>query len=775
MDKLNVTLENCFGIGKLKHEFNFSDNNNKSNECNNNAYMIYASNGTMKSSFAKTFELYGKKRKDGENKEKICDRVYTKRKPTYLIKVDDNKDIQPDTIFVVNAEDNRDSTAKISSFIANKELKEQYDEIMAYLDEEKKGILKQLKKIAISTDCEEEFVIAFKENDKDDFFTCIQKIVNQLEETPYDFTFKYNDVFDKKGKVKEFVEKHKTLLQNYCEIYNKLLSNSCFFKNNSNGKSFGTYQAGQIQKAVGDDTFFDAGHKFVLRKNGQNDNTKIEKSKDLVDLINKEKDKIFKDKELKDAFDKIDKSISANEELRNFKDVLEKNRELLLNKLQNYDNFEKEVLISYFSKLKKDIEKLNSSYQTKKEELQKIIEEAKKQTDTWKEIVDTFNARFYVPFSVKIKNQDDIILKDKAVPNIYFEYNDDGIQGNSVYEENKDKLLKILSKGEQRAYHILQMIFEIEARKKQGQETLIIFDDIADSFDYKNKYAIIEYIKDLLEYTDESKHKLFKIIILTHNFDFYRTVRLRLNIKRNNCLIATKKCSDRIIELSEFNYLSDDPIYHILNSLEKKKIKKIDFIFLIPFTRNIIKYRREYQKENDIKNKYSKLTSCLHIKKDKPLSKEILNIIREELEKFKDATIDFENKKIIDLIKETADEIIKEDTNIDKIDLKNKIVLSIAIRLLAEEFMMGKIKVDKEFGKQQTYELFKCYKEKFKDDKIRTLEKVIMMTPENIHINAFMYEPLIDMSILHLRELYRQIKGLVAPKKTIQNANSTEN
>lgn len=34
------------------------------------------------------------------------------------------------------------------------------------------------------------------------------------------------------------------------------------------------------------------------------------------------------------------------------------------------------------------------------------------------------------------------------------------------------------------------------------------------------------------------------------------------------------------------------------------------------------------------------------------------------------------------------------------------------------------------------------------------------MTPENIHINAFMYEPLIDMSVNHLVDLYKDISAL---------------
>ena len=34
------------------------------------------------------------------------------------------------------------------------------------------------------------------------------------------------------------------------------------------------------------------------------------------------------------------------------------------------------------------------------------------------------------------------------------------------------------------------------------------------------------------------------------------------------------------------------------------------------------------------------------------------------------------------------------------------------------------------------------------------------MTPENIHVNSFMYEPIIDMSDDHLRKLFVDVKGL---------------
>ena len=40
------------------------------------------------------------------------------------------------------------------------------------------------------------------------------------------------------------------------------------------------------------------------------------------------------------------------------------------------------------------------------------------------------------------------------------------------------------------------------------------------------------------------------------------------------------------------------------------------------------------------------------------------------------------------------------------------------------------------------------------------LEEVVIMTSENIHINSFMYEPIIDMSMEYLIKLYNKICNL---------------
>lgn len=55
MNKLNIELTNCFGIDSLNYEFDFEKGN---------TFSIYARNGLMKTSFAKTFQLIqqGKKK-----------------------------------------------------------------------------------------------------------------------------------------------------------------------------------------------------------------------------------------------------------------------------------------------------------------------------------------------------------------------------------------------------------------------------------------------------------------------------------------------------------------------------------------------------------------------------------------------------------------------------------------------------------------------------------------------------------------------------------------
>lgn len=55
MNKINLNLDHCFGITKLSQELTFDGEN---------AMLIYASNSLMKTSFAKTLQLYGQGKAD---------------------------------------------------------------------------------------------------------------------------------------------------------------------------------------------------------------------------------------------------------------------------------------------------------------------------------------------------------------------------------------------------------------------------------------------------------------------------------------------------------------------------------------------------------------------------------------------------------------------------------------------------------------------------------------------------------------------------------------
>ena len=100
----------------------------------------------------------------------------------------------------------------------------------------------------------------------------------------------------------------------------------------------------------------------------------------------------------------------------------------------------------------------------------------------------------------------------------------------------------------------------------------------------------------------------------------------------------------------------------------------------------------------------------------------------------------------------------------DHIDLEEKIVLAMAIRLMAEDYMLMRLNNPdwEEPSSNQTRVLFDEFAGSFgsEEDVIATLDQVNLMTPENIHINSFMFEPILDMSPGHLYRLYYDLKIL---------------
>jgi ABC-type methionine transport system ATPase subunit len=227
----------------------------------------------------------------------------------------------------------------------------------------------------------------------------------------------------------------------------------------------------------------------------------------------------------------------------------------------------------------------------------------------------------------------------------------------------KDALMEALSTGEKRAFYVLNIIFEVEARKKAKQETIFVVDDIADSFDYKNKYAIIQYLKDIAE----EPH--FKQIILTHNFDFFRTINSRF-VDYSHCLMALKSSNGISLEQATGirNVFVNDWKPNFFTDPKKK-------IASIPFIRNLIEFTKG-EKDPD----FAKLTSLLHWKSDSA------SVTQNELDRIYDSVFCTTGagpngtSLVIDIIQHEAGECLKACAGIN---FENKIVLSIAIRIAA--------------------------------------------------------------------------------------------
>lgn len=720
MKRIKLTFENCYGIRRLESELDFS---------NGNVITIYAPNGVMKTSFAKTFN-------DVVHKLDTSDRIYPNRKTTRMITDETGKPIDPEEVFVIEPYIADFESDKVSTLLVNKELRQKYETIYKEIDSQKLSLLKKIKKLSgLKSEIEIEEKLSQDISSKKDFLIALNRVKSEVDDylenkkglENIEYAKVFNDGSELIFRDAEVLGK----LTEYIETYDKLLESSNFFKKGV----FNHNNASDIAKRLKDNGWFKARHSVNIRTNGEE--RRIEKEEDLESAIKEEKDGIINNSALKDAFDKLDKALAKNKATKDFRDYLEIHKEILP-ELSKYSAFKEKLWIAYLAENKDEYVNLIELYENSKKEIRDIIVEADKQHTKWQDVIDEFNDRYAVPFRLKIGNQSDVVLAGK-VPVIKFDFK----EGEDEKDVEKDLLLSVLSQGEKRALYILNILFEVESRVQVQQPTLFIVDDIADSFDYKNKYAIIEYLKDI------SQIEYFKLIILTHNFDFYRNVSSRLGLSRKNRFCA-EKYNDRI-DLVEEKY-QKNPFN------EWKKFSSLKYeIAAIPFIRNLA----ELCGKEDI---FLTLTSLLHQKEDtQTITMARLRDIYRKLIPINKTNGDSPDTKVESQIYILADGISKKI--VAKMELEDKVILSMAIRLKAERYMRAKINDDgfiNAIKENQTYALSKKYKEKFPDDRysIHLIDRVNLMTPENIHINSFMYEPILDMSSDHLKKLYNEISAL---------------
>ena len=734
MNKLNIELTNCFGIDSLKHEFDFGKGN---------TFSIYARNGLMKTSFAKTFQLIQQGKK-----ENISDAIFGE--PGSAIVQIDGQDIEKKQVFVVKSYESS-YESDISSLLIKGDIQTQLKDVFKVRTKLLKALEKdsglKIKRTSLGKtvyELEPTIVKDFDFNEKDILSNLMELASYEPEiecsDIPYSVIF--DDTVLKKIKDTKFQEGIRDFITSSDEIYSS-------FEYLEKG-NLTLPKLKDLKKSLVKDAFFVKQNKVIL--SGQD---AITNSEALEQHISNIETKI----QQTPAYKAIENLLNDSKGIV-LKDIIETNPEIIgflaLDKLQT---LKKCLWGSYIRHNSILFEELCDKYN----DFSEAIDALEIDDTPWKKAVDIFNQRFTVPFMMNVVNLKGAIIGE-SVPQVEFSFK----KGDTVKTIDRSKLEKLdtLSQGEKRALYLLNIIFDIEQIKNTGEETLLVIDDIADSFDYKNKYAIIEYLYELAQVSN------IYMLILTHNFDFYRTVASRLSVNRSNRLIADY--SNDVLKL-EVEYYQDKPFKNWKNNPKEK-----DIFALLPFVRNLIEYGVD-QNISHTGEDFLFLTSLLHEKQDsrritfgdiEPLYKHYAGVTQFDASVGTDVVV-------LSKLYSVCDDITTSDTK-----LENKIVLSIGIRHKAEEYIIQQIHnytgqlswrknkqnyrgTNVEFmnfvqnNRNQTRELFNGYKQFGDADKIKILNEVNIMTPEHIHVNSFMYEPILDMDIVELHRLYHTIKNLI--------------
>ncbi|MHB0835369.1 MAG: hypothetical protein ACYCDI_09365 [Corynebacterium aurimucosum] len=130
MEKINVALKNCHGIRELNTSFTFKKGN---------AVAIYAPNGTMKTSFARTF-------KDFSTGEETADQVFPSRQTERSISDEQGRELNPDDVVVVPSYDEElQPTELTSTLLVNSNLRKEYEDLQIGLIEARNNLVSALK------------------------------------------------------------------------------------------------------------------------------------------------------------------------------------------------------------------------------------------------------------------------------------------------------------------------------------------------------------------------------------------------------------------------------------------------------------------------------------------------------------------------------------------------------------------------------------------------------------------------------------------------------
>ena len=232
--QIQFNLKNCYGIKKLNASFNFSQEKK--------VHIIYASNGTMKTSFSKTIKdlQLGDASKDQINPE-----ATTLRKIQFSTEEKEPlKDIDEKQVYVMLSIDQSPelkSEEQVANILLHEENKKRYDEIYSEISKAEDEFFKSMCKVAqISgkdnqTKAKRELIDVLKINQNEflDKLLELKNEINSLPETSIYSNIDYPSLFNEKA-LKSFTEDKSIQIniKDYFERHDLLMDESNIYRKN---------------------------------------------------------------------------------------------------------------------------------------------------------------------------------------------------------------------------------------------------------------------------------------------------------------------------------------------------------------------------------------------------------------------------------------------------------------------------------------------------------------------------------------------------------------
>ena len=349
----------------------------------------------------------------------------------------------------------------MATLLVNQELRQEYELVHAEIEAARAVFLKAVKVQAkTKREVDREISSSFTPSG-DQLDQALKRIKDELAsqgDAPF-ANVPYDVVMDEKVQAFLSAGNFHIAIDDYVKKYNELLAASKYFKKGAFNYYNGAMVAAQLKK----NGFFDAKHTVNLNAD---ECVEITSEAQFEELIKQEKERISGDADLRKKFEVLEKQIHKNETLRDFGAYLQDHEELLP-ELSNMTVLKEKLWKSYIHANYELYLSLLDKMQTADARSKQIEEQAAHEETLWQKVIDIFNDRFLVPFRLDVANKIKVQLGQESALRLAFVFKDSSEEA----LVDRSALLQVLSTGEKKAFYLLNMLFDIEARRLSGNKS----------------------------------------------------------------------------------------------------------------------------------------------------------------------------------------------------------------------------------------------------------------------------------------------------------------